>query len=81
MNTREWAWASSLLPRLDGSAVVITPPGAGPGYWAGGPSAVLAEDGIYLAYRLRRPVGSGRGYAVTVARYSAALLETSTARR
>ena len=29
---------------------------------------MLAEDGIYLAYRLRRPVGSGRGYAVSVAR-------------
>ena len=67
MNTRESAWPSSLLPRLDGSAVVVTPPGAGRGYWAGGPSAVLAEDGIYLAYRLRRPVGDGRGYAVTVA--------------
>ena len=67
MNTGELAWPSSLLPRLDGSAVVVTPPGAGRGYWAGGPSAVLAEDGIYLAYRLRRPVGDGRGYAVTVA--------------
>ena len=67
MNTGESAWPSSLLPRLDGSAVVVTPPGAGRGYWAGGPSAVLAEDGIYLAYRLRRPVGDGRGYAVTVA--------------
>jgi hypothetical protein len=67
MNTRESAWPSSLLPRLDGSQVVITPPGAGPGYWAGGPSAAAAEEGIYLAYRLRRPVGDGRGYAVTVA--------------
>jgi hypothetical protein len=69
MITRELTgWPADLLPRLDGSEVVITPPGAGPGYWAGGPSAVLAEGGIYLAYRLRRPVGSGRGYAVTVAR-------------
>ena len=69
MNTRESrSWPASLLPRLDGSEVVITPPGTGPGYWAGGPSAVLAQDGIYLAYRLRRPVGSGRGYAVAVAR-------------
>src|SRR5215475_15748893 len=69
MNTRESAsgWPASLLPRPDESVVVITPPGVGPGYWAGGPSAVLAEDGIYLAYRLRRPVGNGRGYAVTVA--------------
>ena len=47
--------------------MVVTPPGVGPGYWAGGPSAVLAGDGIYLAYRLRRPVGDGRGYAVAVA--------------
>jgi hypothetical protein len=28
----------------------------------------VGEDGIYLAYRLRRPVGAGRGYAVKVAR-------------
>src|SRR6266699_6314283 len=69
MNNRESAgWPASLLPRLAGSAVVITPPGDGPGYWAGGPSAVLTGEGIYLAYRLRRPVGSGRGYAVAVAR-------------
>src|SRR6516225_4647841 len=67
MNTGESAWPSSLLPRLDGSAVVVTPPGAGRGYWAGGPSAVAAEDGIYLAYRLRRPIGHGRGYAVVLA--------------
>src|SRR5437016_11256172 len=69
MNNRESAgWPASLLPRLAGSAVVITPPGDGPGYWAGGPSAVLTGEGIYLAYRLRRPVGAGRGYAVQVAR-------------
>jgi hypothetical protein len=69
MNTGELAsWPESLLPRLAGSAVVIAPPGQGPGYWAGAPSAVLAEDGIYLAYRLRRPLGDGRGYAVAVAR-------------
>ena len=61
-------WAADLLPRLDGSAVVVTPPGTGPGYWAGAPSAVLAGEAIYLAYRLRRPVGKGRGYAVTIAR-------------
>jgi hypothetical protein len=28
---------------------------------------VLADDGVYLAYRLRRPVGNGRGYAVALA--------------
>src|SRR5215475_3928234 len=69
MNSREWAtWPASLLPELAGSEVVVTPPGDGRGYWAGGPSAVLTGEGIHLAFRLRRPVGSGRGYAVAVAR-------------
>jgi len=50
------------------STVVIEPPGTGRGYWAGGPSVVF-DDGIYyLAYRLRRPVDQGRGYANAVAR-------------
>jgi hypothetical protein len=69
MINREYAaWPASLLPRLEESSVVITPPGAGPGYWAGAPSAVLTEEGIYLAYRLRRPLGDGRGYAVALTR-------------
>ena len=59
---------AALLPRPDESTVVIAPPAAGPGYWAGAPSAALGDDGIYLAYRLRRPIGAGRGYAVAVAR-------------
>ena len=56
-----------LLPHPDDAAIAVTPPGAGSGYWAGGPSAVATEDGVYLAYRLRRPVGVGRGYAVAIA--------------
>jgi hypothetical protein len=59
---------AALLPRPDESTIVIAPPGAGLGYWAGAPSAALGDDGIYLAYRLRRPIGAGRGYAITVAR-------------
>jgi hypothetical protein len=55
-----------LLPRPDESTVVIAPPGTGRGYWAGAPSSALGDDGIYLAYRLRRP--AGRGYAIAVAR-------------
>jgi len=55
-------------------------PGAGPydvvaepekralGYWAGAPSAVLADGAVWLAYRLRRPVGSGRGGWTVLAR-------------
>jgi hypothetical protein len=68
MFDRKYGWAASLLPHPQASTTVIEPPGAGPGYWAGAPCAVLGEDGIYLAYRLRRPVGAGRGYAVAVAR-------------
>jgi hypothetical protein len=57
----------ALLPRPGDAAVAVAPPGAGSGYWAGGPSAIATEDGVYLAYRLRRPVGVGRGYAVAIA--------------
>jgi hypothetical protein len=57
----------ALIPRPDEATLVIAAPGTGDGYWAGGPSAVAATDGIYLAYRLRRPVGRGRGYANAIA--------------
>jgi hypothetical protein len=57
-----------LAPDPARSAPVIGPLGDGPGYWAGGPSAVLDDQGVVLAYRLRRPVGEGRGYCVVIAR-------------
>jgi len=57
-----------LLPRPEESELAIAPPVAEPGYWAGAPSAVAGDDAIYLAYRMRRPVGRGRGYGVSVAR-------------
>jgi hypothetical protein len=57
-----------LLPRPEQGAVAVRPPGTGPGYWAGGPCAVAGDGEIFLAYRLRRPVGQGRGYAIAVAR-------------
>jgi hypothetical protein len=57
-----------LLPRPGEGGVAVAPPGEGPGYWAGGPSAVAADGEIFLSYRLRRPLGHGRGYAVAVAR-------------
>ena len=56
-----------LVPRPTDAAIAIPAPGAGRGFWAGGPSAVAADDGFYLACRLRRPIGSGRGYAVAIA--------------
>jgi hypothetical protein len=57
-----------MVPRPEQSALAVAPPGDGPGYWVGAPSAVEWEGSIYLAYRLRRPLGMGRGYAVEVAR-------------
>lgn len=52
------------------AGVVVAAPGRGAGYWAGGPSAVTGDGVVWLAYRLRRPVGLGRGYANVVARSS-----------
>jgi sucrose-6-phosphate hydrolase SacC (GH32 family) len=56
------------LPRWDDSTVVVDPPGDEPGAWSGAPSAVTTADGIYLAYRLRLPIGEGRGIANVIAR-------------
>ncbi len=57
------------VPAPDTAIVAVEAPGEGPGYWAGAPSVALDRDGIYwLAYRLRRPIGVGRGYANVVAR-------------
>jgi len=57
-----------LLPRPGRGVVAAEPPGTGRGYWAGAPCAVAGDGEIFLAYRLRRPVGQGRGYAVALAR-------------
>ena len=57
-----------LLPRPEHGVVAAEPPGTGPGYWSGAPSAVAGDSEIFLAYRLRRPIGQGRGYAVAVTR-------------
>src|SRR6201996_266213 len=56
-----------LVPRPTEAAIAIPAPGAGRGYWAGGPSAGAAGGGLYPARPLRRPIGSGRGYAVAIA--------------
>jgi hypothetical protein len=53
---------------LRAAKTVVAPPGAGPGFWAGGPSAVWHDGAVWLAYRLRRPVTAGRGYCNVVAR-------------
>ncbi|WP_113704152.1 hypothetical protein [Nonomuraea lactucae] len=60
--------AGVFLPAPDHAVTAIVPEVAGQGHWAGAPSAVAADGSIYLAYRLRRPVGEGRGHSVVVAR-------------
>jgi hypothetical protein len=51
-----------------GATVVVEPEDPRPGSWAGGPSAQLVDGVWWLAYRLRRPVGEGRGFGNVVAR-------------
>jgi hypothetical protein len=50
------------------ASVVLEPEDPRPGSWAGGPSAQLVGDDWWLAYRLRRPVGEGRGFGNVIAR-------------
>jgi hypothetical protein len=59
--------ALEALPSVRASSTVVAAPGIGDGYWAGGPSAIYTDGAFFLAYRLRRPVGEGRGYANIVA--------------
>ncbi|XVQ06634.1 hypothetical protein ACQP1W_28745 [Spirillospora sp. CA-255316] len=67
MMTREFA-PPFPAPNVERSRLVVPPPEPAAGFWAGAPSACVADGTVYLAYRLRRPVGEGRGYAVVVAR-------------
>src|SRR4051794_6601090 len=67
MLTEPMSAAGPALPTLADSVVVVPPPDNRPGSWAGAPSAVLADGRVYLAYRLRRPIGAGRGYRNVVA--------------
>jgi hypothetical protein len=59
---------TGVLPDPARCLPVVRPCESGSGVWAGSPSAVLDGTDIVLAYRLRRPVGAGRGHAVVVAR-------------
>lgn len=56
------------LPNFADAQVVVPAPAAGPGNWSGAASAVLADGVVYLAYRVRRPLGEGRGVSVVVSR-------------
>ncbi|MDF2977926.1 MAG: hypothetical protein K0S40_2654 [Actinomycetospora sp.] len=60
---------ATLLPVPHGEGTVVVPPPVDAlGYWAGAPSVLVVDDVVYLSYRLRQPVGAGRGYANVVAR-------------
>lgn len=56
------------LPDLRRALVVVPAPGPGPGNWSGAASACLVDGVTYLAYRVRRPLGEGRGVSTIVAR-------------
>ena len=56
------------LPRYENAEVVVSAPDAGPGNWAGGASCVFVNGVFWLAYRIRRPLNSGRGVGVVVAK-------------
>jgi hypothetical protein len=55
-----WFWSDA--------EVVLAPEDPRPGAWVGGPSAQLVDGTWWLAYRVRRPLGEGRGIANVVAR-------------
>jgi hypothetical protein len=57
-----------MLPTLGDGDLVVPAPDDGPGNWAGAPSALVHDGVIYLAYRIRRPIGQGRGGSNVVAR-------------
>jgi len=56
------------VPRVTDAAVAVAPPGCGAGFWSGAPSALLVDGVYHLAYRVRAPLGQGRGMANIVAR-------------
>jgi hypothetical protein len=56
------------LPRYEHAELVVSAPQAGPGNWAGGASCVAVNGIFWLAYRIRRPLDSGRGVGVVVAK-------------
>lgn len=60
--------ATHALPSPHGLEVVVPAPDSGPGNWAGAASAVLVDGVFWLTYRVRRPLGVGRGVSVVVAR-------------
>ncbi len=71
---------AAFLAALDWSAgvTVLEPTDKVPGSWVGAPSAVRDAGNVHLAYRLRRPVGAGRGYANVIAGWTPDSVEEQT---
>jgi hypothetical protein len=59
--------AARFLPNLAESLIAIAAPGEGEGFWAGASSAVEYGGEVFMAYRLRKPLGEGRGYGNVIA--------------
>jgi hypothetical protein len=57
------------------AAVLVPPPGSGPGHWAGAPGAFFDGDDVYLVYRLRWP-RPRRGAQLLIARGDGERFET-----
>src|SRR5918998_3810452 len=57
-----------VLPRFEDAEVVVPAPGPGAGHWSGAPAAIHADGAFWLAYRVRRPLHSGRGVSTVAAR-------------
>ncbi|MFC5952783.1 hypothetical protein ACFQH9_31440 [Pseudonocardia lutea] len=68
------------IPRWEDAAVAVAAPGAGAGNWVGAPSVVLADGVYHAAYRLRAPLGHGRGLATVLARSTDGIRFTEVAR-
>ncbi|MCE0762401.1 hypothetical protein LWC35_05670 [Pseudonocardia kujensis] len=68
------------IPRWEDAAIAVAAPGAGAGNWVGAPSVVLADGVYHAAYRLRAPLGHGRGLATVLARSTDGIRFTEVAR-
>src|SRR5215203_5396644 len=55
-------------PLWDDAEVVLAPDDPRPGAWVGAPTAQLVDGVWWLAYRVREPVGEGRGIGNVLAR-------------
>ena len=72
MADRDRLWSSLPLFEPDGGTVVVEPDRPERDYWVGAPSVVYDEprERFVMAYRVRHPIGRGRGIACRIAESS-----------